>query len=82
MNMGIRDKIKIKKMEKENYSFKEAFCEEHQCDLEIIVNAVEDLVATAVSCGNSSQHYAELQRAKAAFVEDLIQRTEKYRIIT
>lgn len=79
MNMAVRDKIKIKKMEK--HIIKDVFCEEHTCDLEHIVNSVEDLVATAVSCGSSSQHYAELQRAKAAFVEDLIQRSEKYRIV-
>ena len=75
----IREKIKIHKMEQ--VKFKEAFCEEHQCDIETIVSMVEDLVATAVACGSSPQHYSELQRAKGEFVDHIVKVSEKYRVV-
>ena len=65
----------------EQVKFKEQFCEEHQCDIETIVNMVEDLVATAVACGSSPQNYSELQRAKGAFVNHIVKVSEKYRIV-
>lgn len=77
---NVRDKIKIKTLE-QNLKVKEVFCEEHQCDLEEIVSMVEDLIETAVACGSSPQQYSELQRAKADFVNSLIKRAEKYRIV-
>lgn len=76
---NIRDKIKILKMEQ--LKFKEQFCEEHQCDLETIINMVDDLVATAVACGSSPQNYSELQRAKTEFVTYVLKVSEKYRIV-
>ena len=79
MNTQIREKIKIHKME--HLKFKEQFCEEHQCDIENIVNMVEDLVATAVACGSSPQHYSELQRAKGEFVDHIVKVSEKYRVV-
>ena len=65
----------------EQIKFKEKFCEEHQCDIETIVNMVEDLVATAVACGSSPQNYSELQTAKGEFVNHIVKVSEKYRVV-
>lgn len=75
----IREKIKLHKMQ--NLKIKEQFCEEHQTDLETLLNMVEDLVSTAVSCGSSPQNYSELQRAKAEFVDTTMKISLKYRIV-
>lgn len=75
----VRDKLKLKKLEQ--IKVQEAFCEEHQCDIESIVERVEDLIANAVACGNSPQNYSELQRAKSEFVNYLLALSEKYRIV-
>jgi len=75
----IREKIKIHKMEQ--MKFKEQFCEEHQVDIETIVDMVEDLVATAVACGSSPQSYSELQRAKGEFFNHIVKVSEKYRVV-
>ena len=77
----IRDKLKIKQLEKDKQIVKEQFCEEQQTDIEWVVDACEDLVSTAVSCGSSPQNYSELQRAKAEFIENLLARSEKYRVV-
>ena len=78
---NIRDKLKLKVLEKQTQKVKEVFCDEQQCDLEEIVGMVDDLVVTAISCGSSPHNYAELQRAKSFFVEDLLKRSEKYRVV-
>jgi hypothetical protein len=77
---AVREKIKIKTFEKTQL-VQEVFCEEQQVDIEEIVAMVEDLVATAVACGSSSHNYSELQRSKEEFVNNLIKRSEKYRVI-
>jgi len=65
----------------QNMKVKEQFCEEHQADLDTLLNMVDDLVATAVACGSSPQNYFELQRAKAEFVDTTMNISLKYRIV-
>jgi hypothetical protein len=77
----VRDKLMIKKLQQERQLVKEKFCEEHQCDIESVVQRVDDLIATAVACGSSPQAYAELERGKGEFVNYLLSISEKYRVV-
>ncbi len=77
----VREKLMLKKMQQERQLVKEKFCEEHQCDIESIVEKVDDLIATAVACGSSPQAYVELERGKVEFVNYLVTISEKYRVV-
>jgi hypothetical protein len=77
MNTTARNLIKLKTQVK----MKEQWCEEHQCDIEIVCKMVEDLIALAVSSSSSSQAYEQLQDAHKQFVKTVVDISENYRHI-
>lgn len=77
----VRDKLKIWKLEHDRKIVKEQFCEEHQCDIESLVNMVDSMLAGAVACGNSPHAYVELQRERMQFINYMLEISKKYRVV-
>ncbi len=73
--------IKLKKLEQNSVRVKEKWCSEQEEDFKRMVCLVDDLVAHAISAGNSSHSYAELQSAKENFLDEFIQMAEKYSLV-
>jgi hypothetical protein len=66
---------------KTQVKMKEQWCEEHQCDIEMVCKMVEDLIALAVASTSSSQAYEQLQTAHKEFVKTIVDISEQYRHI-
>lgn len=72
--------IELKKLQKNSVKVKEAWCSEQEADFRRIVYMVDDLVSHAISIGNSSHAYHQLESAKQNFLEEFSEMTGKYRL--
>jgi hypothetical protein len=72
-----RNLIKLKTQVK----MKEQWCEEHQCDIEMLCKMVDDIIALAVASSSSAQAYEQLQTAHKEFIKTIVDTSEKYRHI-
>lgn len=73
--------IKLRVYEQQPVVVHEKWCQEQQDDFALIIENVDDLIATAINAGSSQQSYETLIGAKNQFVTNLLNVAENYRYV-
>jgi hypothetical protein len=76
----VKDLIKLKEFK--NKKIENLWCETQQQDIQHLIDLMENVALTAMTCGNNAMGHDQLKQVKQEFVDTLMDLSERYRKIS